>query len=149
MNYKIFWTIFSSYLLAFAIFAYAHNYETPKDKISICCKTPEKSLGWTNTLHKYTYPNINPFKVDNLISTAQECCQACVEHQDCVQWDFGQNTCLLVGNGLLGQELSADPVKTCDLVTGPPTRGTDAGIIRCSDGCIPKLRKYWKHHDKN
>ncbi|CAG8820160.1 34776_t:CDS:2 [Gigaspora margarita] len=114
MNYKIFWTIFSSYLLAFAIFADAHNYETPKDKISICCKAP--------VLHK---------------------------HQDCVQWDFGQNTCLLVGNELLGQELSADPVKTCGLVTGPPTRGTDAGIIRCSDGCIPKLRKYWKHHDKN
>ncbi|RIB27028.1 hypothetical protein C2G38_2138034 [Gigaspora rosea] len=142
MNHKILWAIFSSYLLALAIFADAHNYETP---ISDCCKIPGSSPGWKNELHKLTYSNINPLRVDKLISTAQECCQACVENQDCVQWSFGQNICLLVGNSLLGQELTNNgklPLQTCDLPTGPPTKGPDAGIIRCSDGCKSKSHKF-------
>ncbi|RIB05353.1 hypothetical protein C2G38_2280877 [Gigaspora rosea] len=145
MNHKILWTIFSSYLLVFAIFADAHNYETRKYEISDCCKIRGSSPGWKNILHMYAYSNINLLRVDKLITTAQNCCQACVEDQYCVQWVFGQSNCLLVGEALLGQELTNDgkvPLKTCDLPTGPPTRGTDGGIIRCSDGCESKLHKF-------
>ncbi|RIB28477.1 hypothetical protein C2G38_2028503 [Gigaspora rosea] len=91
MNQQInsFLIVFLSYLLALAIFADAHNYETSKYKISPCCKA-SGSPGWTNQMHRVTIANSFP-ELD--VTTAQHCCQKCVENPDCIQWTFESGAC--------------------------------------------------------
>ncbi|CAG8781298.1 25341_t:CDS:1, partial [Gigaspora rosea] len=125
MNQRVnlFLVVFLSYLLAFAIFADAKNlkHKISKHKISPCCEAPGCS-GWKNLIHEPTANLV--LKPD--VTTAQHCCQKCVENPDCFEWLFGYSLCKHVVNSF--------PPDICSLPTGTILpESTDAGIIRCED----------------
>ncbi|CAG8756619.1 14001_t:CDS:1, partial [Dentiscutata heterogama] len=58
------------------------------------------------------------------ITTAQHCCQKCVENPDCIQWHFGETVCRHNVESLL------------DICSFPQTSklfSSDSGVIRCED----------------
>ncbi|KAF0488214.1 hypothetical protein F8M41_022415 [Gigaspora margarita] len=130
--------VFLSYLLALAIFADAHHYKTSEYKISPCCKA-SGSPGWTNEMHHATAEDAFP-ELD--VTTAQHCCQKCVENLDCIQWVFGPGGCRT-----FFERIPFPLVSICSSSLGQPLiPDGDSGVIRCEDdGCYKSCETHEPH----
>ncbi|CAG8598510.1 6387_t:CDS:1 [Acaulospora morrowiae] len=93
--------------------------------ISICCLSLG-SPGWTNKVHdtsSYT-PNINA-------TTAQDCCDSCVDDPECLEWIFGtESGCNRIYNSNPLEDVCLSIMTVPSGILDPDSQG---GVIRCSN----------------
>ncbi|CAG8719121.1 9004_t:CDS:2, partial [Funneliformis mosseae] len=95
------------------------QYSTPTPK---CCEAPG-GPGFQNKAH--TIDPLNVVVIPNIASDI-DCCKACFDKPECIQWAFFSGQCSSHENKVDVNEICANPV----VDTGA---FFSAGIVRCSD----------------
>ncbi|CAG8628818.1 4755_t:CDS:1, partial [Acaulospora morrowiae] len=83
--------------------------------------------GWTNQIH-----DTSSYSINNDATTAQDCCDSCVDDPGCLEWVFnaGYEGCYRVYDSTLTESICLNAMAFPATLQGP---GSEGGIIRCGN----------------